>query len=185
MKFLISAICLVFASHAQAQYKKTQVTKAPVSFASSVQHEAELTLGKLSVESYEDFSGDKNTAVTIYGAYHQNWKNNMQWGFEGGVLPVLEGDGGTESKFAALGTLTFNLDSNFRDSFFAIGGAGLYPAYDDGDREYDSAFAFFGGFGKRMEVWGKVNYKPYFRITKRGNEDVRIEIQALNFSIFY
>lgn len=176
MKLLATVLFLVTAAMAQGK-------KAPMSFASSTQHEAELTLGRASVESFEVPGGDKETAITIYGAYHHDWKNNMQWGFEGGLLPVL--DDGVETKFAALGTLTYNLDSTYRNSFFAIGGAGLYPAYDEDDTEYDSAFTIFGGFGKRIEMWGKVNYKPYFRISKRGEEDVRFEIQALNFSIFY
>ena len=183
MKLLVTVLFLVTAAMAQAQSKK-----APMSFASSTTHEAELTLGKVSLENYEVLGGDKETAITVYGAYHHDWKNNMQWGFEGGLVPVSDFSGtnvSIETKLAALGTLTYNLDSNYRNSFFAIGGAGLYPAYDDDDTEYDSAFTIFGGFGKRIEMWGKVNYKPYFRISKRGEEDVRFEIQALNFSIFY
>ncbi len=179
MKLLVTVLFLVTAAMAQAQGKK-----APMSFASSTVHEAELTLGKVSIESYEGFDGDKETAFNVFGAYHHDWKNNMQWGFEGGLLSVPDADG-NETKLAALGTLTYNLDSNYRNSFFAIGGAGLYPAYDEDDNEYDSAFTIFGGFGKRIEMWGKVNYKPYFRISKRGEEDVRFEIQALNFSMFY
>ncbi len=183
MKFFALLASLLLALSAQAQLKKSA---APISFASSTTHEAELTVGQISLISAENTAGDRDTTLTIYGAYNHDWQNNMQWGFEGGLLPLPEG-ADTKSLFAAMGTVTYNLDSNYRNSFFGIGGAGLYPAWDkDGTSgEYKSAFSLFAGFGKRIEMWGKINYKPYIRIWKKGDEDISFEIQALNFSIFY
>lgn len=179
--FAIIALSLI-TSFAQAQLKKSA---APISFASSTLHEAELTLGELSLVSEENLAGDRESVITIYGAYNHDWKDTLQWGFEGGLLPYPDAGGDTKSLFAALGTVTYNLDSNFRNSFFAQGGVGMYPAFDEDDGEFKSAFTFFAGFGKRIEVWGKINYKPYVRIWKKGDEDMSFEIQALNFSIFY
>ncbi|MFN8845533.1 MAG: hypothetical protein ACK5V3_02605 [Bdellovibrionales bacterium] len=184
MKSIALVVSLVLAFTAQAQLKKSA---APISFASSTTHEVELTVGQISLISAENPSnGDRETNITIYGAYNKDWQNNMQWGFEGGILPLPDG-ADTKSVLAAMGTVTYNLDSNYRNSFFGIGGVGLYPAWDkDGTGgEYKSAFSLFAGFGKRIEMWGKINYKPYIRVWKKGEEDMSFEIQALNFSIFY
>lgn len=169
---------------AQAQYKKTQITKAPVSFASSVENEVDLTMTNLSLRSYEDAAGDKNTDINVYGGFHRDWQNNMQLGAEAGLLSYPDGSD-TKTLIAAMGMVTYNLDSNYRDAFYVQGGLGLHPAYDDDDGEYKSAFSMTASFGKRIEVWGKINYKPYARIAKYGDEDMSFEIQALNFSIFY
>ena len=182
MKVFAIIASLLLALTAQAQLKKSA---APISFASSTTHEAELTVGRISLVSEENLAGDRESVITIYGAYNRDWQNNMQWGFEGGLVPYPDTGGDTKSLFAAMGTVTYNLDSNYRNSFFGIGGVGMYPAFDDDDNEYDSAFTFFAGFGKRIEMWGKINYKPYLRIWKKGDEDMSFEIQALNFSIFY
>ena len=187
MKSIVTILCVMLAGFAQAQYKKTQVmAKAPVSFASTVQNEVDLTMTGLSIRSYEGTGGDKNTDINFYGGYHRDWQNNMQWGAEAGLLSYPDGND-SKTLVAAMGMLTYNLDSNYRDAFFAQGGIGLHPAWDEEGvgGEYKSAFSFTGSFGKRMEVWGKINYKPYVRIAKYGDEDISFEIQALNFSIFY
>lgn len=186
MKLVIFAITVLLAGTAQAQYKKTQITKAPVSFASSVENEVDLTMTNLSIRSYEAPGGDKNTDINVYGGFHRDWQNNMQWGFEGGLLAFPDGSD-TKTLLAAMGMLTYNLNSNYRDAFYVQGGLGLYPAWDE-DRtggEYKSSFSMTASFGKRFEVWGKINYKPYFRMAKYGDEDLSFEVQALNFSIFY
>jgi hypothetical protein len=182
MKSILTILCVLLAGVAQAQYKRTQTTKAPVSFASSVQNEVDLTMTRLSLHSSENVGGDKNTTINIYGGFHRNWQNNMQWGVEGGLLSYPDGND-TKTLLAAMGMITYNLDSNYRNAFYVQGGLGLHPGIDD--NEYKSAFSMTASFGKRMEVWGKINYKPYARIAKYGDEDVSFEIQALNFSIFY
>ena len=182
--FLTVLATFVFTVFAQAQ-TRTRVNSAPAtySFASNTMHEVVISPSKISVESYDD--GKKHTDITIYGAYNRHFKDNIQIGGEGGLLPRRELDGDSKALFAAMGVFTYNLNNNLRESLFLQGGLGLYPAYDEDDVEFDNKISFFGGLGKRFEVWGKINYMPYARIWKRGDENSSFEIQALNFSIFY
>lgn len=187
MKMTLTAFALLaFITSANAQ-QRTRTTSAPAptrySFASNTEHEVVLNASKVAVESYD--YGKKRTDITVYGAYNHHFKDNIQLGGEGGLLPGTSSGGGSKTLIAAMGVFTYNLDTNLRESFFAQGGLGLYPAFDDDDNDFESKISFFGGFGKRFEMWGKINYMPYFRIWKRGEEDSRFEIQAFNFSIFY
>lgn len=159
-----------------------QIKKFSPSFASSTTHEVDLSLSRISFESYE--YQEKNSDINIYAGYHHYYRDGIQFGGEGGLLALPDGND-TKTIAAAMGIMTYNLQDPIRESFFLQAGLGLYPAYDKDDREFNSAFSMLAGFGMRFEMWGKVNFKPYFRLWKRGDEDSRIEVQVLNFSIFY
>ena len=183
--FTLSAFIFGLGLTAQAQTKVRAGSTAPASysFASTTQHEVVLSPSRIAVESYEE--RETRTDITVYGAYNYHFKDTMQLGFEGGILPGTDSRGKSKAVMAAMGVFTYNFESNFRDSFFAQGGIGLYPAYDKDDGDKSSELSFFGGFGKRWEMWGKINYMPYLRVWKRGDENARFEFQLLNFSIFY
>lgn len=190
-----SAIILAFALSAQAQ-PRTRNTPAPAraaaptySFASNTQHEVVISPSRASITSYDH--GKSRTDINVYVGYNHHLKDNMQVGGEGGFLAYDDSKGDSKALIAAVGVFTWNFDTNLREAFFVQGGAGLYPSYDEGnknvagDEEFKSMISFFAGGGKRFEMWGKINYMPYARIWKKGDENTSFEIQALNFSLFY
>jgi hypothetical protein len=190
MKTILKTVAiLAFAVSAHAQKAKVRSTTTSTSsttnysFASNTEHEVVLSPSNISIQSYK--YGKSRTDVKVYGAYNHHIKDNIQVGGEGGILPATAKNGDSKSLIAAMGVFTWNFDSNLRAAFFAQGGLGLYPAFDKDDGTFDSKISFFAGAGKRFEAWGKINYMPYFRIWKRGDENSSFEIQALNFSIFY
>lgn len=173
-------LALVFIMACSSSYAQ----KPSVLFSSSTVHEAELSLSKLSFQSYK--TTEKQSETTLYGGYHYHLKANVQIGAEGGLLAYPDG-ADKKSLYAIVGLYTWNFSDNIREAFYAQAGAGMYPAFDDDTvgGEYKSAFSVLAGIGKRFEVWGKINYKPYLRVWKKGDEDVSYELQALNFSIYY
>ena len=84
-----------------------------------------------------------------------------------------------------MGVFTYNFDSNLREAFFVQAGVGLYPSYVKKDGDFDPKISFLAGVGKRIEMWGKINYMPNLRIWKRGDENTRFDLELLNFSIFF
>ena len=170
---ILSGLIFLVSNFAQAQR---------LSFGSSTRHEVDLSLSSARFESYE--TEDSNQSLNVYAAYHRQINDQVQIGGEGGLLSVPDGND-TKTTIAALGLYTYNLESPIRESLYLQAGAGLYPAYKKNDNEYESDFAALVGAGMRFEVWGKINYKPYVRLWKRGSEDLRYEVQLLNFSIFY
>lgn len=176
----VKAFALFFTSLVLSQ-ALAQGRLAP-SFASSTQHEVDLSLSRISYESYK--AGERNTDINVYAGYHYQINPHMQLGAEGGMLSVPDG-ADTKTVLAAIGLYTYNLESPIRESIYLEAGAGVYPSFDDDKLEYESQFTVLGGIGKRFEMWGKINYKPHLRVWKRGEEDMRFEVQLLNFSIFY
>lgn len=147
-------------------------------------HEFDLNLSKAEIHNYK--IGDNSyTDINIFGAYHHYLnKNNLQVGGEGGLMAFPDG---TSSKtlIALMGVVTYNLDSDLTNSMFGGFGLGLYPAYDKSNGKYDSKFSFMFNAGKRFSLWNHVNYKPAFRIMKRGDMDMEFFIEALNFSLMF
>ncbi len=181
----IATLALAICVNAQTRNRISPPTAKPTaySFASNTEHEVVLSPSLISIETYKE--GESRTDVNAYFAYNRHFKDNVQLGGEGGILSYPDSDGsGNKALFAAIGVFTYNFQTNLRDAFFAQGGLGLYPAYEDNDG-FESKLSFFAGLGKRFEMWGKINYMPYARVWKRGDENTRFEIQALNFSIFY
>ncbi len=185
MKPLLTILAVIILSVVAQAQQRTRVNQAPqaYSFASNTMHEVVISPSKIAVESYDH--GKNRTDINIYAAYNRHLKDNIQIGGEGGIISATDSKGDSKGLFAVMGVFTFNLDNNLREAIFFQGGLGLYPSYDEDDNEFDSQFSFFGGVGKRFEVWGKLNYMPYARVWKRGDENSSFEIQALNFSIFY
>jgi hypothetical protein len=205
MKFFLVFLTAFSITAANAQQRKTHTTTthtstssstansaspSTYSFASDTEHEVVLNPSKVSIESYKE--AKSRTDITIYGAYNHHLMDSMQVGGEGGIVPGTDTKGNSKALIAAMGTFTWNFSfdnfanyTNLRDAFFLQAGLGLYPAYNKDDGSFDSKISTFGGFGKRFEVWGKINYMPYARLWKRGSEDMRLDIEALNFSIFY
>lgn len=181
MRFIVISFSFFIFSVSFAQTKKQ-----PLSLASSTKHEAELSASHISFESYKNQSSQTDT--NLYLGYHYHMDDNIQIGGEAGVLSVPNGTK-NKSMSALMAIFTLNADSsnNIREALFIQLAGGTYPSYDKDSTgsKYKSAFSVFGGIGKRFEMWGKVNYKPYARIWKRGDEQVRYEVQLLNFSIFY
>lgn len=145
--------------------------------------EFDVFLSKAEIHSYKVI-GNSYTDINIYGAYNRFFKDNLQIGGEGGLLSVPDG---TSSKtlLAAMGVLTYNLERDFTNTFFGNVGLGLYPASESNRLDYSSKFSFMFNVGKRIPLWNKVSYKPFFRLLKRGDMDVEFYIEALAFSFFF
>lgn len=180
---IVSILTLGLNVQAQTRVRSGSTAPASYSFASTTVHEVVLSPSKIAIESYDH--GKSRTDITVYGAYNYHFKENIQLGFEGGIVPGTDSRGNSKALMAALGVFTYNFETNFRDSFFAQGGLGLYPSYDKKDGDFGSELSFFGGFGRRWEMWGKINYMPYLRVWKKGDENASFEFQLLSFSIFY
>jgi hypothetical protein len=147
-------------------------------------HEVDVNLSRAEIHSYK--LGDSSyTDINLAAAYHHYLgKNNLQVGGEGGLMSFPDG---TSSKtlIALMGIVTYNIDSDLINSVYANAGLGLYPAYDKSNFKYDSKFSFMFNVGKRFNLWNHVNYKPYFRLMKRGDMDMEFYIEALSFSFMY
>jgi hypothetical protein len=190
LKFLTvvsASLAIVVSAQAQPRRSRTNTTPAPAprtySFASNTLHEVVISPSQISIQSYK--YSKSRTDINIYGAYNHHLMDNMQVGGEGGIISGTDSKGDSKALFAAMGVFTWNFDTNLREAFFVNGGLGLYPSYVKKDGDFESKISLFAGGGKRFEVWGKLNYMPYARIWKRGDENTSFEIQALNFSIFY
>lgn len=187
---LASAIIFAFAISAQAQQRtrnapaqSPRIAAPTYSFASNTQHEFVISPSHATINSYK--YAKSRTDINVYAGYNHHLKDNMQVGGEAGFLSYDDSTGGSKALIAAMGVFTWNFDTNLREAFFVQGGAGLFPSYDKDDGDFGSKISFFAGGGKRIEMWGKINYMPYGRIWKKGDENTSFEIQALNFSIFY
>lgn len=188
MVLLAASLVFTLAAGARPATSATAPATAPLasswsSFGGQT-HEIDVNLSKGEIHSYKQ--GDNSyTDINIFGAYHHYLgKNNLQVGGEGGLMAYQDG---TSSKtlLALMGVVTYNLESDLTNSLFGNVGLGLYPAYDKSNFKYDSKFSFMFNVGKRINLWNHVNYKPYFRIMKRGDMDMEFFIEALSFSFMF
>ncbi|WP_413288946.1 hypothetical protein [Bdellovibrio sp. HCB337] len=127
---------------------------------------------------------DSSTNITIQGMYLRTITAEWQGGAQAGIQSISGGGGQTLLTLVGLGV--YNFDTNFKESFFAMGGLGIYPVIkDDGSGDYESKFGFTIGGGKRFPLWGSVNYIPTVAIVKKGDLDIGFDIEFLNFSIMF
>lgn len=189
--FLLTALAVVLTLNAQAQTGKGSSRKATRSVASSskVTHEilTNLTGGVLSSEKTSK-SGEAGTTLAVSGSYLRYWKDNMQWGVEGGIqmLPKSRtNSGSSETLFDVAGVGVYNLTSDLENSIFAKAGVGLYATPKDSGNGYENKLGLFFGVGKRFMWMDNVAYSPELRIVKVGDIDLGIRIHVLNFSIMW
>ena len=176
---------LALGAFAQGHQGTKSTATAPSSWANygNDTQEFDVFLSKAEIHSYK-LAGNSYTDINILGAYNRLYRDNFQIGGEGGLVSVPDG---TSSKtlLEAMGVLTYNMDRDFTHSFFGNVGLGLAPASDKDKLDYSSKFSFMFNVGKRIPLWNKVSYKPFFRLMKRGDMDMEFYVEALAFSFFF
>jgi hypothetical protein len=193
---IILAVCcvLTISTEALAQKKKGSVpTPIPVSDPKSsyissyspynFKHEVSLNLSEGLIRSYK--IGDNSyTDFNVNGSYLYTWKDHMQVGGEVGLKSYASG-GSSSNLMILMGVFTYNLEADFKNSFFGAAAAGLAPAYKKADGKFKSDFSFFFEAGKRFALWDHVTYRPLFRIAKYGEQDMEFLVLALNVSLMF
>lgn len=198
----LSVLCLltiiiglfVASPAALAQKKRPRAsTPVPVSDPSSTyissyssnnfKHEVSLNLSEGYIRSYK--LGDSSyTDFNVNGTYLYTLRDHMQVGGEGGFKSYPNGTS-SSNLMILMGMFTYNLDSDFKNSYFGEAAAGLAPAYKKADGKFKSDFSFFFDVGKRFALWDHVTYRPLFRIAKYGEQDMEFLIMALNVSVMF
>ncbi|WII73107.1 outer membrane beta-barrel protein [Bdellovibrio sp. 22V] len=186
--FTLSLLALMFTVTAQAQSRNYASSSY---YGGSYTHEilTSFTQGSF-VSGKECEDCDSSTNLTLQASYLQTWKNNMQWGFEGGIRMLSEeisGTGSSETLFQIVALGVYNFDNDMKNAIYAKAGIGLYPILerDAGGNDYENQFGFFLGIGKRFAWLNNVSYTPELRMVKRGDIDIGFQIDVLQFSIYW
>lgn len=120
------------------------------------------------------------TSIQLQAAYLRTMNANVQ---AGGWVNI--NNTGSDTLFTLVGLGVYNFETDFKNSFFAQGGLGIYPVPKSIGPGYESKFGFMIGAGKRFPLWDRVNYIPTLSLEKRGDLDISFVIQLINFSIMF
>jgi hypothetical protein len=190
MKYVLAAIILASVPGALAD-KKTKSTStarseahSPTYYGSNYKYEVDLNLSQGQIHNYK-LGNNSFTDINIGGAFHMALQDNLQVGGEVGLFSYRETKGtgqSTKTLVQLMGVATYNLEPDFKNSVFVEAGLGLAPAYDKTDGSYGSKFSFFFDVGKRFAIWDHIAYKPEFRLSKYGDQDIEFLVLGLNVS---
>lgn len=206
--FTIAALVLAFTVSAQAQKKApgTRVSKQSqsersysttssnsYSYGGSFTHEVFFNMtGSRSGGQYLSFKehkdGNTATVLDVGGTYLRYWKDNMQYGVEGRFRSLSKEatlTGKSATLIDALGVGVYNLSSDLDDSIYAKAGFGMYAVLNDDADGYENKLGFFVGAGKRFSWLNNFAYAPEIRMVKRGDIDIAIQIDFLNFAVHW
>lgn len=158
-------------------------------FSSGFRHELMTSLTRGSFVSGKECKNcDTGTIIDVSGSYLRSWKETLQYGVEARLLNLSKeasGTGKSATRFDILGIGAYNLSSDFKNSLYAKAGVGLYSVLKDDGSDYENKFGLFIGVGKRFEWLNNLTYTPELRLVKRGDIDFAIQIDVLNFSIYW
>lgn len=128
------------------------------------------------------------TLLDLGGAYNIGWKDNIQFGVEG-RLQYLSKEVSITNDSATLidilGVATYNISNDFANSLYAKLGIGIYAVRNDVGDNYENKFGFFVGAGKRFYMMSNLSYMPEIRLVKKGDVDMGIQIDLINFSFYW
>ncbi|MDD4975521.1 MAG: hypothetical protein PHY93_14270 [Bacteriovorax sp.] len=125
---------------------------------------------------------ESRTTIDVHASYLRYLQDKIQAGLEGGLNSTSGGNSTTLIDLAAVGV--YNLDNNLSNSFFGKVGLGIFTVPTIGS-DTETKLGAFVGAGKRFSWLTNVNYVPEFRIVKKGNIDIGLELTLLNFSIHW
>lgn len=203
---LFSMLALVFAFAMSAQAKTTKVPGTSVakptfsepsystssygsSFSFAPTHEITTNFtGGQFISGKECKDCSSGTVLSLKGSYLHYWKDNMQWGVEGSFQNASKEftqSGKSATRIDILGIGTYNLTSELKNAIYAKGGVGLYSVLKDDGSDYENKFGLFVGVGKRFAWLNNISYAPELRLVKRGDLDFAVDIEILNFSIYW
>lgn len=183
------ATTLVFGLNALAQPRvRPKVAPAKTTYSSPVQQsyradfdyelQTMLSGGGLTTQK---IAGDTTTQIGAQASVTKVIKSNIQIGAEAEFYN--ESGRGGSSYFQALGLGVYNFDSNLKESLYGKVGAGMLNVINVKGKN-EAKFAFLFGIGKRILVMDKVAYTPEARVIMVDGS-TRLQIMALNFSLFY
>lgn len=183
----IAALALAFTVSAQAKtYKSPERSYAS---AGNYTHEITTNLSRgVFVSGKECKDCSTGSIIDVGASYLHNWQNNMQYGVEARLQNLSKeasATGKSATRLDILGIGTFNLESDYANSIYAKAGIGLYSVIKDDGSDYENKFGFFVGAGKRFAWLNNVSYTPELRLVKRGDIDIAIQVDLLNFSIYW
>lgn len=184
MKLLaLAALSLVVSTTALAQGRYR--TPAAASYTNEI---TTLATGGLfySGKQCKDCSSGSNMAVGA--GYLHTLDSKIQVGGEGRLRILskeVSGTGDSETLFDIAGVGAWNFSSDFSNAIFAKAGIGLYAVPKDNLSGYENKIGFFIGAGKRFTWLSNVAYSPEVRLVKKGDIDMGIEVQLINFSIIW
>lgn len=198
----IAALTLAFTATAQAKTPGTKVSKTPPStpaverqytstssYGGSFTHEITTNLTRGVFQSGKNCKNcDTGSIIDIGGSYLRYWKDNMQYGVEARLQNLSKeasGVGKSVTRIDLLGVGTYNLTSDLANAIYGKAGVGIYSVLKDDASDYENKFGFFIGAGKRFAWLNNVSYTPELRLVKRGDIDIAIQIDLLNFSIYW
>ena len=145
----------------------------------SFKHEVDLNFSQGYFRTYT-VAGKSISDLNIFASYSYDFGHSYQIGGDAGIQSV-----DSTTKLTAVGTGTYNLDSDYANSIFFKAGLGLLPITKVSPTGIDnkSDIGFYVAAGKRFKLWDHVNYKPAVVISKISDQDVQFTVQFLNVSL--
>lgn len=198
--FVIAALALTFSFSADAKMPGTKVSKPTTterqyassgsySYGGSYTHEITTNLSRGFFQSGKECKNcESGTNLTLTGSYLRYWKDSIQWGAEGGLRMLSKeasGTGDSETLFDIMGIGAYNFQSDLKNAIYAKAGIGLMSVLKDDGSDYENKLSLFVGAGKRFAWFGNVSYSPELRLVKRGDIDLAIQIDIVNFSLYW
>lgn len=202
-RVVIAALALTFTTVAQAKPSKVPGVKvskptpaernyassSSYSFGGSYTHEISTNFTSSSFISGKECKNcDSGSNLNFNASYLRYWKENMQWGAEGGLRMLskeFSGTGESKTLFDISGLGVYNFERDLKNAPYAKGGIGLVSVLKDDGSDYETKLGLFVGVGKRFSWLNNVSYAPELRLVKRGDIDVAIQVEILNFSIYW
>lgn len=202
MKNLVRVLSMTVAAlaisvSAQAQYKKVQSPRASEPSYRGVAQYNGAGAYTHEIQTYSTNGGFQSgklckdcksgTALVLGGSYLWTWQHNLQFGGDVRIETLSDGmspSGKSTTGIDLVALAVYNFDSDFKNSFYAKGGLGVYSVYDNNyDRE--GKFGLQIGGGKRFEIFNNVAFTPELNLIQRGDLDVLIQIKMINLSIMF
>lgn len=126
--------------------------------------------------------------LSLQASYLRYWQETLQWGVEAAINMISKERSRSNSSETLLDLLAigaYNVDSDFKNSIFAKVGIGIYSVINDNANGYENKLGYFLGVGKRFSWLSNVSYTPELRLVKKGDIDFGLQIDVLNFSIYW
>lgn len=179
--FALAALSLVLSTTSFAQSRSRG--PAAGSYSSEI---TTLATGGLFYSGKQTKDGSSGSNMALGVGFLHTLNHQVQVGGEGRLRMLskeVSGTGDSETLFDIVGVGAWNFTSDFANSIFAKAGIGLYAVPKDSYAGYENKLGFFIGGGKRFAWLNSVSYSPEIRLVKKGDIDLGIELQIINFSI--
>ena len=182
MKHIIGFLILTLSCSAFAQ-------RGGYSYMGSYVHEINPSMTMGSYTSHQNCKDcDTGTRLEAGASYLHYLKDGFQVGGEVGFASLSKeesGIGESATIFDLVGVGVYNFQADLKDSFYAKAGIGLYSVVNDDRDGFENKLGLMIAAGKRFALFPSVLYVPEVRFTKKGDLDMGLTIQFLNFGIYW